>query len=360
MKIAFLIPNYSGHVVGSLLVYYRYAVILAQAGHEVDLFHPVIVEDDPSFPTRVRAVVWALAKKWSSKPIPWFEFPPRVKLHFRPSLEGMVLPHDIVVAFSWRMVEALASIRAAGKRFGYIVEYETWAEAQPQRKLRMEAAYRRELPLLCSSTAVEGMLREVGACDIRLCVHGVEVDRFAKAKEGIAREAGRIGFPVRMEAVKSPEVLREAVGLLRTRYGNTVLLWGYGHSSTPPDMAELFDEFHPSPSDAALAELYARSAIFAIPSRKEGFGMPAAEAMSAGCAVASTDNGGIRTFGIDGLNCLLVPPDSPSALAEAVGRLLDDTELRRTISERAPDSVSFLRWEFAGSRLLEQLGAVRP
>ena len=356
MNIALLLPNYSGHVVGSLLVYYRYAQCLADAGHRVDIYHPALVDDSPSLKQRARAVAWSIAKNLSAKPVPWMDFPAGVKARFRPRLEGLRLDHDRVVAFSWRMIEALEQIQCRGTTYGYVVEYETWAEASPDRKARMEASYRRDLPLLCSSRAVESMLREVGATDIRLCVHGVDVDIHRKQGPNTAKDPRRVGFPVRMEPVKSPEVIEATARLLKARFGEAVCLWGFGGPSTPSKLTSLFDEFHIHPSNQELSELYGKSGIFAIASRKEGFGMPAAEAMASGCAVVSTDNGGIRTFGFDGQNCLLVPPDSPQALADAIGSLLEDPTRRAALGAAAPASVDFLRWDAAGERFLAQLG----
>jgi glycosyltransferase involved in cell wall biosynthesis len=64
----------------------------------------------------------------------------------------------------------------------------------------------------------------------------------------------------------------------------------------------------------------------------EPFGQVVVEAMACGTPIVATAGGGpaeVITNGIDGL---LVPPGDASALAEAVGRLLDDAELRETMS----------------------------
>lgn len=356
MKVAFLLPNYSGHVVGSTSVYYNFARELAARGHLVDVFHPGSEGAVGSPLQNLRSRLWAVKKSLLAKPVPWFDFPYGVRPWFRPWLEGLDLGHDFVVAFSWKAVEALAGIRVRGEAVGYIVEYETWAEADPARKARMEAAYRNGLPMLCSSKVVESMLHEVGVSDVRLCVHGVDIELNRVRTPVEQRAPGRIGFPIRMEPVKSPEVLEAALRLLRARFGTAVSLWGFGHGSAPAAIVDLLDDYHVHPSDSSLAALYDGSAIFAVPSRKEGFGMPAAEAMSSGCAVVSTDNGGISTFGVDGENCLIVPAGSPDALADAVGELVTDPARRIGLAHRAPDSVRFLRWTEAGERLVRRMG----
>jgi glycosyltransferase involved in cell wall biosynthesis len=55
--------------------------------------------------------------------------------------------------------------------------------------------------------------------------------------------------------------------------------------------------------------------------------------MASGCAVVTTDCGGVTDYARDGENCLLVPPRDPGAIASAIRRLLDDPLLRSRLSE---------------------------
>ncbi len=355
MKIAFLLPNYSKHVAGSLLVYYRFAEGLARSGHEIDIYHPVLVSDAPGVREGIYARLWCWLKNRSRHPVSWIKPADRVHLRFHPRLEGLHLPHARVVAFSWRSVEVLSGIRIEGRPFGYIVEYETWVEAIEPRRSRMEAAYRSGPPMLCSSKAVETMLKGLGVKDVRSSIHGVDIDIHGGTSTANPAPPWTIGFPVRTESVKSPEILEQCLGLLRERWGSKVTLWGFGGPLIPEGIRRLLDKYHVYPDNGTLASLYRNSLIFAVPSRKEGFGMPAAEAMSAGCAVVSTDNGGIHTFGVHEDNCLIVPANSPHALADAISRLLHDQPLRERISMRAPASVAFLSWTDAFERFKSAL-----
>ena len=82
-------------------------------------------------------------------------------------------------------------------------------------------------------------------------------------------------------------------------------------------------------SDEALARLYGEAEVAVVPSLYEGFSLPAIEAMSCGVAVVATTGGALpEVIGTHEETGLLVPPDDPSALALAIGRLLDDAELR--------------------------------
>ena len=71
--------------------------------------------------------------------------------------------------------------------------------------------------------------------------------------------------------------------------------------------------------------------LFVMPSREEGLGTAALEAMAAGVPAVVTRAGGLVDVAGDAVPS--VPPEDPEALAAAVGRLLDDPEARRAASE---------------------------
>ena len=77
-----------------------------------------------------------------------------------------------------------------------------------------------------------------------------------------------------------------------------------------------------------LPAFYRRADVLVVPSLSEAFGKPAVEAMASGLPVVATRVGGIPEVVADGETGLLVPPNDPVALAEAMGRLAADPALR--------------------------------
>ena len=67
-----------------------------------------------------------------------------------------------------------------------------------------------------------------------------------------------------------------------------------------------------------LARDYAAARLVAVPSRREGFGMVAAEALAAGRAVVGTRVGGLPDLVTDGVTGTLVTPEDVAALAAAL------------------------------------------
>lgn len=66
--------------------------------------------------------------------------------------------------------------------------------------------------------------------------------------------------------------------------------------------------------------------IFVLPTLQEALGTSFIEAMAMGKPVVGTDVGGVNEVIKHGVNGYLIKPDDPSSLAEAVIKLLDDTE----------------------------------
>ena len=86
-------------------------------------------------------------------------------------------------------------------------------------------------------------------------------------------------------------------------------------------------------SEATLAELYARAAVFVMPSRGEGFGLVYLEAMRAGRPCVAARASAAAEIVADGETGLLVDPLDPEAIAGALGRLLAAPNLARAMGE---------------------------
>lgn len=105
-------------------------------------------------------------------------------------------------------------------------------------------------------------------------------------------------------------------------------------------------------ADDALANLYARASVFALPSRFEGYGLVFAEALACGLPVIAGAVGPVPALVGDG--GLLVPPDDEAALAAALRTITSDTVLRARLSAAARQRAAALpRWGDTAERLLQ-------
>lgn len=98
-------------------------------------------------------------------------------------------------------------------------------------------------------------------------------------------------------------------------------------------------------NDAILAGLYRNATLLCLPSLAEGFGLPVLEAMASGLPVLASDLPAVRE--VAGEAAILVPPGDVEALAEAVGRLMRDEQLRNRLSALGPKRAASFSWEAA-------------
>jgi glycosyltransferase involved in cell wall biosynthesis len=96
-------------------------------------------------------------------------------------------------------------------------------------------------------------------------------------------------------------------------------------------------EFVSGVPQARIVELYASSEVAVVPSLYEGFSLPAIEAMSCGVPLVATTGGALPE--VVGDAALTVPPNDPSALAQAIGQMLGDAELRARIGQAGRERV---------------------
>jgi glycosyltransferase involved in cell wall biosynthesis len=91
--------------------------------------------------------------------------------------------------------------------------------------------------------------------------------------------------------------------------------------------------------------------IFVMSSITEGLGTSLLDAMACGKPIVATTAGGIPEVVRDGETGLLVPPRDPDAMARAIVRLLQDTQLRRTMGEAG---LALVRATFSAERMVQE------
>lgn len=124
----------------------------------------------------------------------------------------------------------------------------------------------------------------------------------------------------------------------RMHPGARLVLAGRGDPSSVSRLASaagILDRMELLGHCSDLDALYRRSAIVVLPSRTEGMSNVLLEAMSRGVPVVATDIPGNRAvISRPGIG-LMVPPEEPDAMADAIDKLLKNPTLRREVGEAA-------------------------
>jgi glycosyltransferase involved in cell wall biosynthesis len=96
-------------------------------------------------------------------------------------------------------------------------------------------------------------------------------------------------------------------------------------------------------SDELVALFYSKADVFVYPSYYEGFGLPVLEAMTLGTPVVSSNSSSIPEVAGDA--AILINPDEPLELAEAILKVISDTQLHQELVCRGKERAKIFTWE---------------
>ena len=171
---------------------------------------------------------------------------------------------------------------------------------------------RRAAAVVCASTALAEDARRLGAHDVRVIPSGVALPASVREPDA-PPHALYVG---RLSEEKGVHDLAEAAA------GLPLVVVGDG------PLRSLFPGAAGFVPPHELGPWYERASVVVVPSRREGYGVVAREAMAYGRPVVATAVGGLVDAVEDGVTGLLVPPRDPAALRQALERLLGDASLR--------------------------------
>jgi D-inositol-3-phosphate glycosyltransferase len=205
---------------------------------------------------------------------------------------------------------------------------------------------------------------------------GVDLDVFrprdsgdARARLGIDPRADVVMFVGRLQALKGPEVLVKAIGVLlgarpelRGRLVVPVIggLSGNGLEH-PQALTDLVHDLGvgdvvrllPARSQAELAQWYAAATMVCVPSRSESFGLVALEAQACGTPVVAAGVGGLTTAVRDGYSGILVDGHDAHRWARVIGDLLASPQRLADLRVGALRHVAGFGWSRTAQKTLE-------
>jgi glycosyltransferase involved in cell wall biosynthesis len=214
--------------------------------------------------------------------------------------------------------------------------------------LEMQMKVARRIPRLItvSQNSRRDIVAQMGVPEDRLHIVPVGVDQQSfRPMPDVARVPGRIMTTASADVpMKGLVPLLEAVAKLRVERedAHLVVIGKKKEKSRIPAVLDRLGlehvvEFVSGVPQARIVELYASSEVAVVPSLYEGFSLPAIEAMSCGVPLVATTGGALPE--VVGDAALTVPPNDPSALAQAIGQMLGDAELRARIGQAGRERV---------------------
>ena len=153
--------------------------------------------------------------------------------------------------------------------------------------------------------------------------YGIRQSSVARAAWGLGEQdfvAGHIGA---FSHEKGQDIALKAAAILKPQLPHLKIILA---GQTSGEALHALRERHPGLENQVLLPGYVADLeaffsgldVFIMPSRGEGLGISALQAMARGLAVIATRVGGLPEIVEDGRTGWLIPPDSPLALAEAI------------------------------------------
>ena len=269
---------------------------------------------------------------------------------------------DVVHSHMYRSnVPAAVAARIAGVAhvWAQVHNVNTWETARQRAVDRFLCRWREGIIAVSENVRrdVIDQLR-VSPEKVRLLYNGVDLQRFGsgEGREAIRMELGADPEDVvflmagRMVEQKRPGDFLELARYFLAKErepgdGKATRFWFLGDGPKLEDLRRAAESLPMSESLRFLGRrddverVMAGADVFVMCSVKEGFSNALLEAMASGLAIIATGVGGNAEALGEGEAGLIVPPLDPSALRRAAGRIVPDSALRRTLSEKAKHRV---------------------
>ncbi|MCW5314782.1 glycosyltransferase [Nostoc sp. KVJ3] len=104
-------------------------------------------------------------------------------------------------------------------------------------------------------------------------------------------------------------------------------------------------------SDELVALFYSKADVFVYPSYYEGFGLPILEAMTLGAPVVSANTSSIPE--VTGDAAILIDPSDFIQLAEAILKVISDSQVRQELISKGRERAKLFSWERTAKETLE-------
>lgn len=159
---------------------------------------------------------------------------------------------------------------------------------------------------------------------------------------------------------KGLRFMLEAYRLLKKEHDNLRLIIAgtkWEGRNRPPELedSDLSDILYlGTVSDDDLISLYQHVDLFCAPSTgRESFGIVLIEAMAAGVPIVSTNIDGYSMVATHEHDALLVPPKDSKALAAAIKRMMEDSDLRKRLVTQGKKTVQQYSWKILAQDVLD-------
>jgi glycosyltransferase involved in cell wall biosynthesis len=331
-----------------------YAQQLERMGHTVRVISPP--PSELSYSRKFKS--WLKGKGWPDERARWRSHLDRTAIdhrildRYRPVANEDVPAGDVVIATWWETAEWVAALSPAKGAKAYFIQHHEIHEYLPTERVR--ATYRLPFHKIVIAAWLKRVMSEQYGDDlVEVVPNSVDRTRFFAPNRG-KQSSPSVGFLYSSTPFKGVDVTMAALRIVSARIpGLRIISFATQRPSRHLALPK-GTEFHYSPPQNEIRNLYARCDAWITASRSEGFNLPALEAMACRTPVVSTKTGWPEEAIKSGWNGMLVDIDDVQGLAQAITWVLSRSDPEwRVLSANAYGTASEGSWE-ESARMFER------
>jgi len=346
MRINIYLPSIPILPTGGYKIMYEYAKQFSKAGHDIVIYN---IYTNPYF--SYKAPYWLRCIRneifyHNYRPY-WYNLEKNIVCKNIPQLNKKhVRDADISFSTNWAIAFELNELpESKGKKINLIQGYELWIENNKQ---MLYASYRLPITHIVVADHLVDIVQKVSGICPQVIYNAIDHSVFNINSPISERNPHSISMLFSLDEKKGTQYGLKTLHLCKKEIPDLhVELFGV---HPQPDNLKSWIKYTREPQD--LCSLYNSTAIFFTPSTNEGWGLPATEAMSCGCALVCTNVDGHVVFAKNEETALLAEPKNPQDMAEKLLILLRDNEKRISLANKGNIFVKQFNWDRASKEML--------
>ena len=348
MKITFILDKIG--ISGGVRVVFEYANHLTERGHEVSVIYPLLPTKyklDGKNLREISKVVWRKLNNLKNDNRDWFDL--KANLIQVPSLNGRHIPDaDVVVATYWETAYYVKKYdESKGKKFYLIQGYEVWGGSEK----KVLATYDFNLKKIVIARWLYEKLSEMGIprTVLHYIPNGMDFHKY-RLINPIEDRPNRVAMLYNSSKYKGSLDGINALKSVKKHFPDFEAVL-FGLEPRPKKLPDWMEYVQDPSLEKLVTDVYNRSNIYLCPSWTEGWHLPPAEAMACGCAVVSTNIGGVRDYAIHKKTALLSPVKDPLKLSENIIYLIENEKMRIEIAKAGYSNIKNFSWSKATNKI---------
>ena len=326
MKINFIVPSTSTVMGSGIRVIFRHANYLADKGHDVVVYVPMLFYIGKKFILRTSISNSFLRRA----KLGWMDYRFKTKLAFKIS-DAFIRDADITIATAWYtapFVNKLSSKK--GRKVYFIQDYEIWNQDENE----VNATYQMPMHRIVITNKLKKLLEEKLGVASTVVYNGHSSDEYMLAPK-VINHPRKLMMLWNSASYKGGQAAMDMLSELQVKYNFRLTLF----SVEPQKQFPSWVEFYHQPERKLLISLYQQADIYIFPSLAEAWGLPVMEAMANKCAVVGMNTGLLADVCSDNNQALICNCGDYDSFKNKIVSLLEDDELLKRL-QRAGNNFS--------------------